>query len=553
MDHKPAGLPGGVPEVGSGTDDSLDQARLTFDDDQRGHRESGAVVAVPGGDDCDGSAETPPELPHRVPQRRVVGEGMLFVDHRQQVRFGFVNREPTNTGGADALILFGVTGDLARRRLFPALYALESDGDLDIPVLGVSRRSEDDDALRQRAREALEAAGIAVDDTVFSRLAARLSHVSGDYQDPDTFRRIEERVGELRCTVSYLAVPPELFDDVIKGLASAGLNDHGRVVVEKPFGRDTESATELSEIIHRYYPEERVYRIDHFLGKEALQNLMVFRFSNTMLEPIWNRHYIRGVQITLAEDFGIEGRGAFYDSVGAMRDVVQNHLLVLIALLAMEPPVSDRPDALRDERVKVLEATRSLDPGDVVIGQYTGYRDEPGVEPDSRTETYFAARLEIDSWRWAGVPWIVRAGKGLGSTVTEAVVEFVRPPRMYFTEDRQLPDPNRLVFQSKPADRIVLEMKAKRPGPDIVSEPVSLSLEYGEDSTEVQDAYHRLLGDALRADQSLFARIDGVMEAWRIVQPIIDAAPDPYTYERGSMGPREADRLLGPDWEWLSN
>jgi glucose-6-phosphate 1-dehydrogenase len=463
-----------------------------------------------------------------------------------------VNRERTNFRPADGLILFGVTGDLARRRLFPALYDLEIDGDLDIPVIGVSRRSEDDDALRQRAREAVESAGITLDETVFSRLASRLSHVSGDYRDPDTFRRIGEKVGQLTCTVSYLAVPPELFDDVIEGLAAAGLNEHGRVVVEKPFGRDTESARELSEIIHRHYAEDRVYRIDHFLGKEALQNLMVFRFSNTMLEPIWNRHYIRGVQITLAEDFGIEGRGAFYDSVGAMRDVVQNHLLTLMALLAMEPPVSDRPNALRDERVKVLAAIRSLGPEDVVIGQYAGYRDESGVEPDSRTETYFAARLEIDSWRWAGVPWILRAGKGLGSTVTEAVVEFVRPPRMYFTDDREKPGSNRLIFQSKPHDRIVLEMMAKRPGPEIVSEPVSLSLEYGEDSTEVQDAYHRLLGDALRADQSLFARVDGVMEAWRIVQPIIDSALEPHLYDRDSMGPKQADDLLGPDWEWLT-
>ncbi len=458
----------------------------------------------------------------------------------------------TGQAKADALIMFGVTGDLARRRLFPALYELEEDGDLGIPVIGVSRSTEGDDDLRGRARESLEFAGVDVDDEVFSRLASRLTHVPGDYRDPETFRRIGDKVGDRRCTVSYLAIPPELFDDVIQGLSAAGLNRHGRVVVEKPFGRDEKSAKELSEIIHRHYPEEQVYRIDHFLGKESLQNLMVFRFSNTMLEPIWNRHYIRGVQVTLAEDFGVEGRGAFYDSVGAMRDVVQNHLLVLVSLLAMEPPVSDQPDALRDERVKVLEATPSLSPDDVVTGQYEGYRDEPGVDPDSSTESYFAARLEIDSWRWAGVPWIIRAGKGLGTTVTEAVVEFLRPPRLYFSGLHDVPGPNRLVFRSKPQDRIVLQMQAKRPGPEIVSEPVSLSLEYGEHRGALQDAYHRLLGDALKGDQSLFARVDGVMEAWRVVQTVIDASPEPLVYQRGSMGPQQADRLLGSDWSWLS-
>lgn len=448
--------------------------------------------------------------------------------------------------------MFGVTGDLAKRRLFPALYELEEDGALSIPVIGVSRREDDDDVLRQRARESLEFAGVDIDERVFARLAASLTHVSGDYRDPETFRRIGEKVGDRMCTVSYLAIPPELFDDVVEGLAAAGLNAAGRVVVEKPFGRDSASAEELNEIIHRHYPEERVYRIDHFLGKEALQNLMVFRFSNTLLEPIWNRHYIRGVQVTLAEDFGVEGRGAFYDSVGAMRDVFQNHLLVLVSLLAMEPPVSDAPDALRNERVKVMEATGALGLGDVVMGQYSGYRDEDGVKPDSLTDTYFATHLEIDSWRWADVPWIIRAGKGMGTTVTEAVVEFQRPPRLYFNDEIHTPGPNRLVFRSKPQDRIVLEMQAKRPGPEIVSEPVSLPLENGQDRGEGQDAYHRLLGDALRGDQSLFARVDSVMEAWRIVQPIIDGSPEPYPYQRGSMGPEQADRLLGPDWEWLS-
>ena len=454
---------------------------------------------------------------------------------------------------ADALILFGATGDLARRRLVPALFELAEDGELDVPVLGVGRRDVGDDGFRELAAAALEEAGVDVDPGVLEKMLANLSYVHGDYRDPSTFQQIGERIGDRTCTVSFLAIPPGLFDDVIQGLASARLNDKGRVVVEKPFGRDTESARQLNEIIHSHYPEERVYRIDHFLGKEALQNLMVFRFSNTMLEPIWNRHFIRGVQITLAEDFGVEGRGAFYDSVGAMRDVVQNHLLVLMSLLAMEPPVSDRPGALRDERVKVLEATKALEPEEVVVGQYGGYLDEDGVSSDSTTETYFAARFEIDSWRWAGVPWLIRAGKGLDATVTEAIVEFVRPPRMFFADEDAAPGPNRLIFRSKPHDRINLAMQAKRPGPKIVSEPVELVLDYGKSRGEAQDAYHRLLGDALRGDQSLFARVDGVMEAWRIVQPVIDAALPPEVYPRGASGPAAADSLVGPDWEWLTH
>lgn len=453
---------------------------------------------------------------------------------------------------ADALILFGITGDLARRRLFPALYRLAEDPGFDLPIIGVSRSREDSASLRRRARESIVGAGIDMDPTVFSRLGSNLSHVPGDYRDPATFAAIKERVGDRRCTVSYLAIPPSLFDDVIQGLASTGLNVHGRVVVEKPFGRDIASASELNEIIHRHYPEERVFRIDHFLGKEAVQNLMVFRFSNTVLEPIWNRHYVRGFQISISEAFGVDGRGAFYDSVGAMRDVVQNHLLVMMSLLAMEPPVSEHPDALRDERVKVLQATEALDPARVVTGQYSGYLEEPGVDPDSSTETFFAARLEIDSWRWAGVPWVIKAGKGMATTSTEAVVEFRRPPRMLFGDKAMAPGPNRLTFEFKPRDRIVLSMQSKRPGPEIVSEPVGLALDYGERPGESQDAYQRLLGDALRGDQSLFARVDGVMEAWRVVSPVLDSPVEPFVYAAGSTGPEQARDLVGPDWEWLT-
>jgi len=453
---------------------------------------------------------------------------------------------------ADALILFGASGDLARKRLFPALFELEAAGELNIPVVGVGRTEGGDSSLRGWVSDALANVSDDIDHELLDRLLGRLSYVSGDYRDGRTFDEIKRRVGDRRCTVGYLAIPPALFDDVVKGLGGVGFNQEGRVVVEKPFGRDLNSAAELNEIIHRHYPEDRVYRIDHFLGKEALQNLMVYRFSNTILEPIWNRHYISGVQITMAESFGVEGRGSFYDSVGALRDVVQNHLLVLLSLLAMEPPVSDRPDALRDERVKVLSATRALEPGDVVRGQYDGYLGESGVAQDSNTETYFAARFEIDSWRWAGVPWIIRAGKGLASTVTEAVVEFNRPPRLLFAEASTVPGPNRLAFMSKPDDRITMSMQAKRPGSEMVSGPVHLALDHVASQGDGQDAYHRLLGDALRGDQSLFAREDGVMEAWRIVQPVLENSQSVSIYERGSWGPEGADELLGGDWEWIT-
>lgn len=451
---------------------------------------------------------------------------------------------------ADALILFGISGDLARKKLFSALYDLSAGG-LDVPVIGVASSAWDDEALRLHAREALVEAGETIDEAVFDRLAANLCYVAGDYQDPAIYSEIARRAGGATCTVCYLAIPPDLFDDVIKGLASVGLNESGRLVLEKPFGRDTRSAAALNDIVHKHFPEERVYRIDHFLGKEAVQNLMIFRFANTVLEPVWNRHYVRGVQITMAEDFGVEGRGSFYDGVGTLRDVVQNHLLQVLALLAMEPPVSEDPDALRDERVKVLRAIRALTPDDVVRGQYAGYRDEPGVSSDSDTETFAAIRLEVDSWRWAGVPWIVKAGKGLDSTVTQAVVEFARPPRPLFAAAECKPGPNRLTFRTKPDEEITLSMQTKDPGLAMVSRPVELHL--GHDRTAGRDAYDRLIGDALRGDPGLFARQDGVMEAWRIMDRVLTDRRPVFIYERGSRGPAEADALLPPDWDWVTS
>lgn len=456
----------------------------------------------------------------------------------------------TDTSYADALILFGITGDLARRKLFSALYDLTAAGNLDMPVVGVASRGWDDETLRQKAREALEASGRGIDEEVFARLAANLSYVSGNYTKPSTYQAILEKLSGSVRAVSYLAIPPGLFEDVVEGLAAVGLNRGGRLVLEKPFGRDAQSATELNDIIHRHFPEGQVYRIDHFLGKEAVQNLMIFRFANTVLEPIWNRHYVRGVQITLAEDFGIEGRGSFYDKVGTTRDVVQNHLLQVLSLLAMEPPVSDDPDSLRDERAKALSAIVAPTPDAVVRGQYIGYREEPGVAPDSETETFTAVRLELDSWRWAGVPWIIRAGKGLQSTVTEAVVEFDRPPRPLFADADCRPSPNRLTFRTKPDDGISLSMQTKKPGPAMVSRPIDLHLEH--DRPKGRDAYDRLIGDALRGDPGLFARQDGVMQAWRVVDRALADGRSVVPYSRGSWGPAEADALLGTDWRWLT-
>ncbi len=450
----------------------------------------------------------------------------------------------TTAPPADAFLLFGASGDLARKKLFPALYELTVEGRVDMPVVGIARSEWSDDDLRDRARESVRDRVDNVDEAALGRLCSRLRYLSGDYTEQSTWGRVAELTEGAQVPVSFLAIPPFLFDDVVEGMASVGMTERGRVVVEKPFGRDLATAKELNATLHKHLDEAQIFRIDHFLGKEPVQNLMVYRFANSMLEPVWNRNHVASVSILMSEAFGVDGRGAFYDEVGAIRDVVQNHLLQMVALMAMEPPASKDPAAMRDEKVKVFKAMKPLDPARVVRGQVNGYLDEDGVAEGSDTETFAAMTIEIDSWRWAGVPFHIRAGKSMAQTITEAVVEFKQPPSMLFADEDTCPAPNVLRFRMKPDDNITMTMQAKVPGLEMVSRAIDMTVDYEEQlGGDGPDAYERLIADALVGDERLFARQDGVEEAWRIVEPMLAPRNPVLPYAAGTWGPDEADAV----------
>jgi glucose-6-phosphate 1-dehydrogenase len=453
----------------------------------------------------------------------------------------------TRRPASDALVLFGATGDLANKMLYPALQALVKREHFDMPVIGVSRSEWNDAQLRERASESVQRQH-ALDPHAFGKLAGMLHYVSGDYRDPTTFDKLKKALDGAQHPLYYLAIPPETYGDVVKGLGRIEATRGARVVAEKPFGRDLDSARALNRTLHGLFDEDAILRIDHYLGKETVLNLPYFRFANSFIEPIWNRNQIRSVQITMAETFGIGSRGKLYESLGAIRDVVQNHMLQVVAMLAMEPPQGEHDEAFRDEKVKVFKSIRPLTAEDVVRGQYRGYRQEADVAWDSDTETFAALRLHLDSWRWAGVPFFIRAGKCLPVTATEVMVELKRPPQKVFAERRPR-HANHVRFQLGP-DRMAIGigMRAKRPGPEMVGEDMELLV--CDREHEGMSAYERLIGDAIHGEVSQFDREDGVEQAWRIVDPVLQQATPIHEYAPGSWGPPQADALTARYGGW---
>lgn len=447
---------------------------------------------------------------------------------------------------SDAFVFFGATGDLAYKQIFPAIHAMIRRGHFDMPIIGVAKSGWSVEQLRARAQESLEKHG-GLDPSAFAKLSARLQYIDGDYRDAATFERIRSALGDSQRPIHYLAIPPSMFGKVAQGLANSSCAQNARIVVEKPFGRNLASARSLNQILHEVFDEKSIWRIDHFLGKEAVQNLLYFRFANSFLEPIWNCNYVTSVQITMAESLGVAGRGRFYEEVGAIRDVVQNHMLQVLALLAMDAPVRNDAETMRDEKLRLFKAIRSLTPSDIVRGQFRGYRQENGVARDSQVETFVALRLLIDSWRWAGIPFYIRAGKRLPVKITEVMVQLRRPPVSVF-DISSMGRSNYFRFRLSPHVIISAGARVKSAGEAMTGE--NIELQACHESSEAMLPYERLLGDAIRGDATLFGREDSVEEAWRIVNPVLGNTTPLHEYEPGTWGPTEADQIIANSGGW---